>query len=685
MSMLSKRNYKLIYRTHKDSIDQDFYVPCFSESIKLDRAAGYFSLHSLTLSIDGIIRFIRKKGNINLICSPDLSQEDAELIDACVSLDKEHITKSLLESITGVELTDEELSQLDIICNMLTEERLTIKIAYQPLGIFHEKFGIFVDEDDNKVYFNGSLNETKRAFVHNQESIRVNCSWQSELTSSFIDSEQNYFESLWNNREESVVVIDFPEAVEKELLNCYKRSETLEAAIDNYISSHITKGKKTLYSYQEEAIRQFCENGYQHFYEMATGTGKTYTSVKTIQTLEQKCKERLFVVICVPQVDLQTQWAAALQEEGYNNVYLFGGVGKSFDQTIAEATIDFYTGENSVICVAIYDTFFSKMYSKIQRIAPLFLIVDEAHNLTNGNLSILKNLNPKYRLGLSATIQRFCEIESRAIAKFFTPEETFFYGIEDAIDNDFLSKYEYHPILVRLTEDENERFQRKSYLLASELNKDDPDQEAIDKLRRERSLILKQATNKMEKLAELIENGYNFVNSVIYCGQGKDGEGESIIDSVTKILYEHGLVVSQFTSHTLDRKKVLYEFEHGFFDTLAAIKCFDEGVDVPKLDKIYIMASDSALRQTVQRRGRVLRKCKESGKTIAYIYDMVVLPALEFGTHGCDGLLKIELSRAREYNRLALNQEVNESLFREIENDYHITLDIITDYESEPD
>jgi superfamily II DNA or RNA helicase len=108
-------------------------------------------------------------------------------------------------------------------------------------------------------------------------------------------------------------------------------------------------------------------------------------------------------------------------------------------------------------------------------------------------------------------------------------------------------------------------------------------------------------------------------------------------------------------------------------------------VDVPKLDKIYIMASDSALRQTVQRRGRVLRKCRESGKTIAYIYDMVVLPALEAGTYGCEGLLKIELLRAREYNRLALNKDENEARFCEIENDYHITIENVTDYESEPD
>ncbi|MCR4680301.1 MAG: DEAD/DEAH box helicase family protein [Bacteroidales bacterium] len=683
--MLQKIKYQPIYRTHRDSIDRDFYVPCFSESVKLERAAGYFSLHSLTLSIDGVISFVQKKGQIHLICSPELSQSDAELIDACVSLDADHITKSLLNSITECKLSDEELDKLDVICNMLCEGKMEIKIAYQPLGIFHEKFGIFVDEAGNKVYFNGSMNETKSALLHNQESVRVDCSWQNENTARFIDDEQGYFSSLWNNQEESVVVIDFPKAVENELLNCYKRSETLDAAIEKYIAGRFSTGKKKLYPYQEKAIDEFCDNGYRHFYEMATGTGKTFTSVRTIERLKKETNEKLFVVVCVPQIDLQVQWEAALREEGYDKIYLFGGSGSSFDKTIAEATIDYCTNDDDVICVAVYDTFFSKMYSEIRKIKPVFIIVDEAHNLTPGNLSALEELNPKYKLGLSATIQRFNESESDAIINFFTDGDTFYFGIEDAIENDFLSKYEYHPIFVQLTKEETDKFQYKSKQLAQELHKEDPDPDIVDKLRRERSLVLKQASGKIEKLRELIEEGKDFVNSVVYCGQGKDNEGELIIDSVTRTLHDKGFVVSQFTSRTLNRKRVLYEFEQGYFDTLVAIKCFDEGVDVPKLDKIYIMASDSALRQTVQRRGRVLRKCKESGKTIAYIYDMVVLPAIEAGTYGSDGLLKIELTRAKEYNRLALNKDANEIRFNDIEETYHITITESQEYESEPD
>lgn len=683
--MLDKLIFKPIYRTHKDSIDKDFYIPCYTESVELYRAVGFFSLHSLTLSIDGLIHFVEKHGKINLICNPDLSMTDVKIIDACINIDENTVIESLLRSILGCQITDKEIRKLDVICNMIAERKLEIKVAYQPLGIFHEKFGIFVDENKNMIYFNGSLNETTSAFLLNQESITVNCSWKNEEVCQFIKDELHYFNNLWEGREESVVIIDFPDAAKNQLLKCYKKSESLEEAINAYIISRNGGKKKELYPYQEKAINEFCDNGYQHFYEMATGTGKTFTSVKTIKRLKKEKQEKKFVVVCVPQIDLQVQWEAALREEGYDKIYLFGGSGSSFEKTFAEAKIDYYTDEDDVICVAIYDTFFSKMCTEIHKITPLFIIVDEAHNLTKGNLSALVKLNPQFKLGLSATIQRFSESESEAIVRFFTTGDTFYYGIEDAIDNDFLSKYEYHPIFVRLTEEENEKFQLKSKLLAQELNKKEPDPEVIDKLRRERSLILKQASGKIEKLRELAEEGYNFVNSVVYCGQGKDDEGELIIDSVTRTLYDNGLVVSQFTSKTLNRKRVLYEFEQGYFDTLVAIKCFDEGVDVPKLDKIYIMASDSALRQTVQRRGRVLRKCKESGKTIAYIYDMVVLPAIEAGTYGSDGLLKIELARAKEYNRLALNMDANEMKFNDIEKTYHITINEPQEYESEPD
>ena len=195
-------------------------------------------------------------------------------------------------------------------------------------------------------------------------------------------------------------------------------------------------------------------------------------------------------------------------------------------------------------------------------------------------------------------------------------------------------------------------------------NQDPIDNSKIKDILMKRSSIVKKSSNKIIKLREMVlgetDRTYDFHNSVVYCGQGKDYETESsIINSVTEILAKDGgYTVSQFTSNTPDRSAVLREFEDENYDTIAAIKCFDEGVDVPKLDKIYIMASDALNRQTIQRRGRVLRTCKETGKKMAYIFDFVSLPPIEeTGSVGSKNLVVNEMKRAREYARLADNEK----------------------------
>ena len=223
--MLDRLIFKPIYRTHKDSIERDFYIPCYTESVELYRAVGFFSLHSLTLSIDGLIHFVEKHGKINLICNPDLSMTDVKIIDACINIDENTVIESLLRSILGCQISDNEIRKLDVICNMIAEGKLEIKVAYQPLGIFHEKFGIFVDENNNMIYFNGSLNETTSALLLNQESITVSCSWKNEEVNQFIKDELQYFKNLWEDKEESVVIIDFPEAAKNQLLKCYNMSD----------------------------------------------------------------------------------------------------------------------------------------------------------------------------------------------------------------------------------------------------------------------------------------------------------------------------------------------------------------------------------------------------------------------------------------------------------------------------
>lgn len=685
-----------MYRSFDSNFEKEFFCPSYRESIRLERASGYFTLSSLILSIDGLVEFIQNGGEICLICNPDLSPNDIALIDAGTSLSSELITATLINEIDREHsFSTDDINALDIICNMIAEEKLKIKIAFKERGIYHEKFGIFYDKNGDRVYFNGSANETKAAMTDNFESFQVTTSWRDEICKTIIEEEVGYFHNIWNNRIQKLSVIDFPEVVKQNMFAHYKRSHTLQRAIDIYEDVGIVmepnptidvKIKKKLYPYQEIAINEFVNNGFCHFYEMATGTGKTFTAIKTIQRLNEELGKTLFTMILVPQIDLQTQWEKSLNDEGFHNVFLLGGLGNNAIDEFNKATIEYYD-ENDIVCVAVYDTFFGKICDSIEDIDEIFLIVDEAHNISGNQLNKLPH-NVPYKLGLSATIKRFNASETERILRYFTEDtsEPFYYGIEEAIENGFLSRYNYYPIYIHLDDDEFARYQRYTKSIATEMNKieQDRDKQKLEAYRRDRSLIVKKASCKIDKLEEMVNGEYVFCNSVVYCGQGKDKDADEesrIIDTVTRILGDSGLRVSQFTSSTPDRKVILSDFESGYYDTLVAIKCFDEGVDVPKLDKIYIMASEGNLRQTVQRRGRVLRKCRETGKSIAHIYDMIALPpeSTSFTEMGASSLIKNEFRRVYEYNRLAENTDINLINFENILDRFNLTEEDLND------
>ena len=393
---------------------------------------------------------------------------------------------------------------------------------------------------------------------------------------------------------------------------------------------------------------------------------KTFTAIKSIIALHEQ-KEQLSAVVIVPQIDLQAQWAAAFEEEGIKPLLLGGYANANETKYNFGAFIINSLSDNKLnVVIATYDTFFAKF---IKQCAPIgkqaVFVVDEAHNLSPNQIRQLPN-SFVYRLGLSATPERYSQQESDKIVNYFTRGkiETYKYTIDEAIENGFLSHYMYTPVFVNISDSDFISYQNYTKQVIVALNQEPVDEVLVKDILTKRSSVIKKSNSKLEKLEDMVrsQNGkkYNFKNSVVYCGHGKDYETEgSIIDSVTRILALEGhYSVSQFTSHTADRARVLREFEDENYDVLVAIKCFDEGVDVPKLDKIYIMASDALSRQTIQRRGRVLRTCTETGKRIAYIYDFVALPPISVTDGiGVSNLVVNEMKRAKEYARLADNKD----------------------------
>ena len=674
---------KRIYRSKADNLCKDFLIPLLARSKRYDRGVGYFSINILEELSEGLIPYIKNGGIIRIVTSVELKPEDLSIISQGYSIAKDKLTSLLVQEIER-DIDEVNRLGLDLICNLIAAKIIEIKVAYLPDGgIYHEKIGLLEDSNGNSIWFTGSPNETYNGYRKNVETLTVIKSWIDGVDD--INEQKEYFENLWENKDNSIEVFDFPDAATNKLFSKYRESSDYYEVIKKIEESFDVPDNKVkkLYPYQEDAIKYFLNNNYHGFYEMATGTGKTFTAVKTIQYInENNICDPLYVVILVPQVDLQEQWKREFVSLGLQP-YLFGGIteSKDWEDDFNRSIIDFYTSNGLIVSICIYDTYFSKIQEKIDTVdIEKMIVVDEAHELSKNQVKKLSDTY-NYKLGLSATPERHSRLETHNIVNYFTKGiDTYKYSIDEAIENNFLSHYEYHPIFINLIDEEFDEYKEKTKKLIIELNRkpEEKDELKIQEISNERASIVKKAKNKTAKLNEMIRSGkYNFCNSVVYCGQGKETDTDNrIIDIVTEYLHQGGLKVSQFTSKTKDRTRVLVEFENGYYDTLIAIKCFDQGVDVPKLDKIYILSSDALIRQTIQRRGRVLRKCKETGKEIAYIFDMIALPPNDLIEGiGVKPLVAKEIKRMTEYARLADNKLYSFKLIDELVYKYNITED----------
>ena len=378
---LSDLKLKKIYRTKQDNVTDDFLIPALKESYTYDRGSGFFTLDSLANIADGLIPFIQHGGVVRVVTSVQLSDADVAIINNGLQLQQTTVIEKIHQKIEEDIENEDTLMKLDFITNLIAAGILTIKIAYLPDGIYHEKIGVMTDKDGGKLYFSGSNNATVSGLNKNWETIMLLTSWWGDEEE--IKEQQAYFDHLWANDLEGLEVMPFPEAEQKNLIRKYKVSSDVRTAIQRLQnkSKKRTK-KKDLYDYQKIAVRQFLDNDGNHFYEMATGTGKTFTAIKSIIALHEQ-KEQLSAVVIVPQIDLQAQWAAAFEEEGIKPLLLGGYANANETKYNFGAFIINSLSDNKLnVVIATYDTFFAKF---IKQCAPIgkqaVFVVDEAHNL----------------------------------------------------------------------------------------------------------------------------------------------------------------------------------------------------------------------------------------------------------------------------------------------------------------
>ncbi|PWM30122.1 MAG: DNA repair protein [Limosilactobacillus fermentum] len=694
-------NIKSEYRSLIDNVVDDFYVPVLKESVLYQRAVGFFSSSALIAISKGVEGLISNGGKIQIIASPRLSQEDIDEIR------KGYEVRKVLERalLRGIETHNsvEDTSRLSYIASLIANGVLDIKIAFlstnNEIAMYHEKMGIMNDIEGNAVAFSGSMNESENAFSANYESFDVFCSWTNERERVF--QKQMAFQAIWNDYEPGVETIDFPEAVKDRIYafnNSLRRNSGLKTPEENSLpeDAMFLPPDFKIRPYQESAIQNWKENGYCGIYDMATGTGKTLTALASIEQLFSDNHKRLGVVIVCPYQHLVEQWVEDIVRFGIKPIVGYSSSSqKSWKKNLAQAVRSFNLRVSDFFCfITTNASFVTKtVQDQIGILSEdVVFVVDEAHNMGATNYRRYLPDNIKYRLGLSATIDRHNdESGTTALAEYFG-KKCIAYSLKDAIDSQMLTRYYYYPVLTYLDQDELSDYLSITGQLAKAIHKKNGKvvlTERAKQLLIKRSRIVAGAKGKLPELQRQIAPHIDDKHILVYCGATtvRDEDDADFskrqIDLVADLLGNTlNMRVGRFTSQesAQERAQIREAFAEGnALQVLVAIKCLDEGVNIPSIKTAFILASSTNPKEYIQRRGRVLRKFP--GKEFAVIYDFITLPfpvntiATQNSTiiDSTKGLIKRELIRMMDFADIAENPSSTFDLVYDLKHGFNIS------------
>lgn len=669
------------YRSDSTNVVENFYIPCLRESVQYWRAVGFFTSRGLCLAAKGLAAFIAGRGRMRLVASPWLEPDDIEAFQRGYVARENIIERAILRQLEEQQLfalSPIAQHRLECIAWLVAEERLDIKVACpvrQRLGgapgIYHEKIGLFLDSSGDCVAFTGSPNETVGGLVDNFESIDVYVSWDDPH--GRVERKRTNFQRLWDNVTPGLEVVQFPVAARRRLLQFRPRTrperdpEVLTPGGSSPSRRHSFRGSDIgvppdiqLRRYQEAACDAWMSNQGRGLLTMATGSGKTVTALASVVRLAKE-QGKLFVVVAVPFQHLVDQWAYESRRFGLQPVLAYHSRDE-WESRVGSRILDYNHGNrDNALVVTTHDTFIGDAMQKILPAlrGPALLVADEVHHLgaRQGRNSLPEVFS--YRMGLSATPQRWFDDEGTAALEDYFGRTVFEFSLKEAIAEGCLSKYYYHPVLVDLTPSEVEQYgtltRKIARLFGRGATPDDDD--ALGHLLRRRAETLNNAVNKISALAGLIQDAERMHHALFYCVPGQ-------IDEVTRLLGNSlGIRTHRFTvdESAGERRALLESFARGELQALVAIRCLDEGVDVPAAQVAYLLASSGNPREFIQRRGRILRKA--AGKDHAVIYDMITVPPLS-ALHKQDPgafnverrIVKKELVRFREFADCAENR-----------------------------
>ena len=693
------------YRNLKCDVIGEFYIPVLSTAVKYKRAVGFFNSAALYEIAIGLKNLASNKGKFELIVSPRLTDEDIKSIQLGYEKRQEIIEAALLRDFHEPK-NEVEISKLNLLANLIADNVLDIKVAFKldanSAGIFHEKMGIIIDDEGNKLAFTGSMNETYSGLLQNYESIDVFCSWKDE-DAERVAMKEYAFDNLWDNLDAAMEVIPFPKiAIDR--LNKYKiknnetlfESQAVDAKPDRISKFFRIPESIELHDYQIKAIDTWISKGCRGIFDMATGTGKTYTALGALAKLSEKLANHLAVVIVCPYQHLVEQWVEDICVFGVKPLICYSRY--NWKKTLGRMISDYSLGITDNFCVITTNATFvtPSMQNELAKMNGDFcLVVDEAHNFGSKKQIACMSEKFNFRLALSATIVRHHdEYGTQRLFDYFG-DKCIEYTLKEAIADGKLTPYYYYPVLVSFNEEELHEYVEITDKVAKILKKvphgDDLPQSA-ERLLIKRARIIAGAQEKVVKLKEVIAPYQNANHLLVYCGATRveslylnetevDSDDQRQIDEATSLLGNVlGMRVTQFTAAEDSRQRELIkeQFSKGEIQALVAIKCLDEGMNIPGIETAFILASSTNPKEYIQRRGRVLRKAP--GKKYAKIYDFITLPRPldEYSFQGSIqaelSLVKREVERMRDFQELSENPSDVTEIIRAITEKYNLYL-----------
>lgn len=669
-----------------DPLSEEVLIPGFQAAGKVDCMVGFFSSGVMAALAPGLAAYISYSDNsFRLIISPLLSAEDKAAIEDGLHTPEE-VADKIFEELT---VTEDLLQKHTLKCLtwLLRQGRMELKIALMKDALFHPKVWLFENGDD-VVAVHGSSNVTHAGICRNIEQIAISRSWQDPNQRYITEKLSCEFSKLWGNNDDNCIVVPMSEAVRQLLLRTYssetspsedelrvlydRATEFAEDSLSFKFASELKRSftipdwlqyKEGPFEHQGKAVNAWCEAGYRGVLEMATGSGKTITSMIAAHYLYQD-HSPLLIVVAAPYVPLIEQWCDEIAPFGLQPVNLttVGGPSKRARE-LQKVKRRLRTRLSDVeVVVVSHDTLCTMEF--LDAIAAFncarLLIADEAHNL--GRASFIENppIFFEHRLGLSATpIRQYDEEGTEALFDFFG-EVAIKFMLEEAIGR-CLVEYDYYLHPVYLSEGEMKEWfdltgKIKQNIWRSDSGKPD---EYLARLLRDRRALLETASGKIAMLKSLLDKEDTRImqHTLIYASD----KGPSQLDDVNRLLRNRNILFHQLTaketSHRDNTKRIIEAFQNGDIQVLTAKRVLDEGVNIPQICKSFILASTTVERQWVQRRGRLLRTCKAIGKTHSVIHDLLSLPPdMEDGFDpDARSLVRTELRRAQEFARLARN------------------------------